>query len=1028
MSTATPIDIAPPAESRRLLDALEAASALLEQKLSSRDVVQRLLDAAEKLYPADAHALWTHNSREHMWRIAASRGLSQEFTSVTAVQESRLAMLQPLTIEDVDLAPNLGSRRELYAAEGIRSILVVPLHAFGEGSASLVSYYHQQRTFDEEDAQVGRIFAQIASAALRSHKIDRLTEVTRVVSAELDLERLVQSVTDAATELTGAQFGAFFYNVLNDRGESYMLYTISGVPREAFSKFPMPRNTPIFAPTFEGTGTVVSANIRRDPRYGTMPPHHGMPEGHLPVVSYLAVPVVARTGEVLGGLFFGHEEEGIFTESEVRIAEGLAAQAAVGIDNARLYETLQRDRALFARNERRYRSLVLATPTPQAVSIATADGSFAEDSPSWRAITGHTVEQMQGHGWAEAVHPDDRPRVVEAWREALGSRTMFQETFRLRNADGVFRWFASKGVPVLGDDGNVVEWVTTSTDIHDRKTGEDHLAFLAKANELFAASLDYETTLATLARVAVPDLADWCAVDVADDHEGYRRLAVAHVSPARVALAHELRERYPPDPRTDRVLQVMRTGKSDLISDIPDAMIAAAAVDEEHLRILRELGLRSSMIVPLRARGRMLGAVTFVSSSWRRFTEIDLAHAEEFARRASIAIENARLYGRAQEANRAKDEFLATLSHELRTPMTAVLGWARMLRMGLDEDEFRTGLAAIEQSAQAQAQIIDDILDVSRIISGKLRIDPKPVDIRQIADAALTTVRPAATAKGVTIETVLAPEVPSIAGDSNRLQQVIWNLLSNGIKFTPRGGTVRLAISPAGSLVRIVVQDSGRGISPEFLPHVFETFRQEDSSTTREYSGLGLGLAIVHYLVELHGGRITASSEGEGRGATFTVDLPVLERGPRGTEQNVEALIEAAVPDPALLPSLEGSTVLVIDDQLFTRDMLRSIMRRCHAKVLLAESVERAMDLLREKVPDAVICDIAMPDQDGFAFLEQFRLLPEPLSRRPVLALTAFGRPEDRDRILAAGFDAYMKKPVEPVELAIAVAKLVGKK
>ncbi|HEX9983291.1 MAG TPA: GAF domain-containing protein [Thermoanaerobaculia bacterium] len=1024
MTTTLPIDTAPDAEGRRLLDALEAASLLLEQTLPSRDVVQRLLEVTAKLYPADAHALWTHNAREHLWTVAASRGLSPQYADLSLREQVRSLGTDPVAIVDVDLNELVGDRRAMYETEGIRSLFIIPLHAYGEGSATLVSYYRTRHTFTEEDVTVARILARLASAALRSHKLDRLTEVGRVVSAELDLERLVQAVTDAATELTGAQFGAFFYNVLNERGESYTLYTISGVPREAFSKFPMPRNTPIFAPTFQGTGTVVSANIRRDPRYGKMPPHHGMPEGHLPVVSYLAVPVMSRTGEVLGGLFFGHADEGIFTESEVRIAEGLAAQASIGIDNARLYETLQRDRAVFARNERRYRSLVLATPTAQTIAIAALDGSITEDIPAWRAITGQTFEELRDHGWLNAVHAGDREAVREAWQAALAGRTLFEQHFRVRQTDGTYRWFAGKGVPVVADDGTMTEWIITATDIHDHKTSEDHLKFLAKAHELFSASLDYETTLKTLARVAVPDLADWCAVDIADETELYRRLAVAHVSPERIELARELRERYPPNAATDRVVNVLKTGQSELIPVVTDEMIVAGARDPEHLRVLRELNIRSFMVVPLRSRGQTLGAVTFVSSTWRRFTPTDLAHAEEFAHRASVAIDNARLYGRAQEANRAKDEFLATLSHELRTPMTAVLGWARMLRMGVDPGEYQTAIEAIEQSAQAQAQIIDDILDVSRIISGKLRIDPKPVDLRQIAESALTTVSHAAKAKGVAIEMSMAADVPAIAGDSHRLQQVIWNLLANAIKFTPRGGAVRLEVLRVGSLVRVVVRDTGRGIARDFLPHVFEAFRQEDSSTTREFGGLGLGLAIVKYLVELHGGRIAVASDGERRGASFIVDLPVLERGPNGDEQSVEELLASAVPNSDLLPSLKGLTVLVIDDQVFTRDLLCSILRRCQAQVMVAASVVEALELLQQTTPDVVVCDIAMPEHDGFTFLSELRLLPAPVSARPVIALTAFGRPEDRDRIMDAGFDAYLKKPVEPVELATTVARI----
>ncbi|HEV3471328.1 MAG TPA: PAS domain S-box protein [Pyrinomonadaceae bacterium] len=410
-----------------------------------------------------------------------------------------------------------------------------------------------------------------------------INEVGQLISGELDLHKMVQAVTDAATELTGARFGSFFYNVLNEEGASYTLYTLSGVPRSAFAHFPMPRATDLFGPTFRGEGAVRIADVRRDPRYGKNSPYYGMPEGHLPVVSYLAVPVVSRSGEVLGGLFFGHPEAGVFTERHERIATGLAAQAAVGMDNARLFEAAQRARA-----------------------------------------------------------------------------------------------------------------------------------------------------------------------------------------------------------------------------------------------------------------------------------------------------EAERLYREAQESNRLKDEFLATVSHELRTPLTAILGWSHMLRTGgYNGESARQAFETIERNARAQAQLVDDLLDVSRIITGKLRIDVRLVDPNSFIEAAVEGVRPAAEAKGVRVQKIMDTGVVSVSGDPVRLQQVVWNLLSNAIKFTPRGGRVQVRLERVNSHVEIAVSDTGAGIAPGFLPHVFDRFRQADGRITREHGGLGLGLAIVRHLVELHGGTVRAESAGEGLGSTFTVLLPV---------------------------------------------------------------------------------------------------------------------------------------------------------
>jgi signal transduction histidine kinase len=633
---------------------------------------------------------------------------------------------------------------------------------------------------------------------------------------------------------------------------------------------------------------------------------------------------------------------------------------------------------------------------------------------------------MRGRGWLDAVAGADRDGVSRAWDAAIASGTTFDEQYRLRLADGSYRWFASRSVPVYDAEGNIGEWICTTTDVHDTHVTDDAQHLLANATELFASSLDYEETLKTLTSLVVPDLADWCAVDVTDDlRPPFRRIAIAHADPAKTALAWEMYRRYPPDPEKSQVAAVLRSGKSQLVSTISDGLLQSLVKDEEQLRISREVGLMSWMIVPLRSRGRVLGTVSFVSSdSQRRFTQVDLQQAEELARRASIAIDNAMLYRDAQQANRAKDEFLATLSHELRTPMTSILGWARLLRMGLPADELDGAVEAIEKSALVQAQLIDDILDVSRIISGKLRVEPEPVDLRTIAQAALTTVHPAAQAKSIEILTSFPPAVPAIAGDQGRLQQVIWNLLSNAIKFTPRGGTVTLRIRVAGSLLRLTVQDTGEGITPEFLPHVFEAFRQADSSTTRIHGGIGLGLAIVRYIVELHGGRVSVESGGIGKGSTFIVDLPIVESGALIATSGAEAASQDAAATPSALPSLTGIRVLAVDDQAYTRDVVAAILRRCGAHVSTATSVREAMEQLSASKPEVIICDIAMPQEDGYAFVRELRSNADArIASLPVIALTAFGRAEDRETALASGFDNYLKKPVEPADLTDAVLR-----
>lgn len=380
-----------------------------------------------------------------------------------------------------------------------------------------------------------------------------------------------------------------------------------------------------------------------------------------------------------------------------------------------------------------------------------------------------------------------------------------------------------------------------------------------------------------------------------------------------------------------------------------------------------------------------------------------------------------------EDANRRKDQFLATLSHELRTPMTAVLGWARMLRLGLAESDAREAIAAIEKAAEIQAQLIDDVLDVSRVAAGKMTFKAVPIDFGPVLHAAMTTVHPAASAKDIEILASVPPLPPRVLGDEGRMQQIIWNLLSNAVKFTPRGGTITVRVTIVGSLLRLTVQDTGKGIEASYLPHVFEPFSQEDGSMTRAHEGIGLGLSIVRSLVELHGGRIRAASEGAGRGATFTVELPFIETAPAfpGRGLMAQALVPPIVSGE--LPELNGIKVLIIDDQEHTRDIISAIFLRAGAALQAASSVRDGLEKFRDQPPAVVICDLAMPEEDGFAFVRAVRALPNETRDTPVIALTAFGRPEDRQQALAAGFDAYLKKPINPEELASTVRQLANK-
>ena len=382
----------------------------------------------------------------------------------------------------------------------------------------------------------------------------------------------------------------------------------------------------------------------------------------------------------------------------------------------------------------------------------------------------------------------------------------------------------------------------------------------------------------------------------------------------------------------------------------------------------------------------------------------------------------------AEEASRLRDEFLATVSHELRTPLTAILGWVQMLRSGsLPPEKHARALETVERNARAQAQLIEDLLDVSSILAGKLRLEVAVVDLRAVVEAALETVRPAAEAKGVRLQATLATG-STVMGDAHRLQQVVWNLLSNAVKFTPRAGRVQVLVECCESAVEISVADTGRGIPRDFQSHVFERFRQADGATTRAHGGLGLGLSIVRQLVEMHGGTVSVFSEGEGRGACFTVRLPLAVARRREVSPPPALAGLLAARGIACPPTLAGLHVLVVDDEVDTREMLQALLEHCGAHVRLAPSVPEAVRLFTARRPDLLLSDIGMPDADGYALIDQIRKLPpEAGGRVPAVALTAYARTEDRTRALLAGFNNHVSKPVEPLELLAVLASLSGR-
>ncbi|MBD1908466.1 PAS domain S-box protein [Funiculus sociatus GB2-A5] len=694
-------------------------------------------------------------------------------------------------------------------------------------------------------------------------------------------------------------------------------------------------------------------------------------------------------------------------------------------------QLLERER--IARSQAEAAQHQLATifnTSPIGLALLDAEQRFIAINEALAEINGLTREQHLGQSIAELFGQSD-PQLVEVFHQIYTTANPFISPNFAVNVPGRSDrrpgYYNVYYLPTVNSNGQVEGVLVYVVDVTERVRLELAQHFLSEASAVLASSLDYQTTLERVAQLTVPELADWCTVHMIEEDGAIEQIAVAHIDPAKLEWAHQIRDKYPLNPDDPRgAAYTLRTGQPDLVPEIPDELLVQAARDSEHLEILRQVGFRSVMTVPLRTQARILGVISFIcAESERQYTSADLQLAEELARRASLAIDNAQLYrvaqrdrAKAEAANRIKDEFLAVLSHELRSPLNPILGWTKLLRTGrLDTTKTQQALETIERNAKLQAQLIEDLLDVSRILQGKMTLNVAPVNLAATIEAALETVRLAAEAKHIQIQTTFNPISGTVSGDTNRLQQVVWNLLSNAVKFTPTGGRIEVQLEQVGTYAQIQVKDTGKGISPDFLPYVFDYFRQEDGTTTRQFGGLGLGLAIVRHFTELHGGTVQADSRGQNLGATFTIGLPlnIVEPEPSSDDRHPESATDLA-----------GVHVLVVDDDADMRELAAFTLTQSGAQVTTAASATQALTLLNQSVPDLLLCDIGMPEMDGYSLIRHIRKWsPEKGGMIPAIALTAYAGEINQQQALAAGFGMHISKPVEPEELVKAIARLL---
>ncbi|MEH1840619.1 MAG: PAS domain S-box protein [Nostoc sp.] len=854
-------------------------------------------------------------------------------------------------------------------------------------------------------------------------------------------------------------------------------------------------------------------------------------------------------------------------------------------------------------SEERFRAMF--NQAAVGISLIALDGRFIQVNPAVCEITGYSYEELIQMNFHEITHPDDLEIDWENSRRVLAKEISgYSLEKRYIRKDGSIVWVNLTSSVVWDDNGQPKYALGIIEDISERKQVEATQNFLVEASTLLAASLNYEMALKSVANLAVPTLADWCIVDVFQEDWSSKQIAIAILDATKQNTLDEIRQCYPSQNRAKQLVQQLRLGISIFYPELSDSHLVQMAQNEEHLQLLRSLGIRSLMVIPVRSRGQLFGAISFFTAeSGRHYQQTDLALAEDIARRAATAIDNARLYqetersvnrtillqritaafsealtpqqvadvvvnqgitaleatggsvvllteggttlkvvqaigypqtlintwatfpitapnqiaetvrtgqpvflenlaamiarypdladvvtvignnawasiplvaegkvigalglsfttgqifneedqrfmltlgqqcaqaiaraqlyeaektarAQAETANRIKDEFLAVLSHELRTPLNPILGWAKLLKTRKFDEATRVrALETIERNAKLQTQLIGDLLDVSRILQGKIRLNLYAVDLKVAIAGALETVRLAAEAKSIEIKTVLSNDIGKVLGDGDRLQQVMWNLLSNAVKFTPTEGRVEVRLEQVGLEAQIQVIDTGKGIMLEFLPYVFDYFRQADAKTTRIFGGLGLGLAIVRHLLELHGGTVQAESLGEGQGATFTVRLPLLKNSELRVSSSEASQTELSTDDTLLA----GVKILLVDDQADVREFFSFALEQYGATVTVAESASEALEILVQSKPDILLSDIGMPVMDGYMLLREVRKLPlEQGGQIPAIALTAYAGEINYNQAMAAGFQKHLPKPVDPVDLATAIINLIG--
>jgi PAS domain S-box-containing protein len=944
------------------------------------------------------------------------------------------------------------------------------------GLVGVITDITERKLADDERVQA------LALEQVRRREAEAIAELGRVLTQGLEVDSVAQRLVELARGLLRATATAAYR--LDSEVGHFVCLALSGEMGAVRPGGTVPRDAGVIGAAVRQGRTVWSANILADPQlaFGDETRQWVEQAGYRAV---LAVPLRVK-GRTIGAFAVGDVLGRVFTPEDVRVAEAFADHAAVALENARLYteaEAGRREALAMADLGRAVNGslnldTILQRVTAAARDLCNADlarialwdpgreGMVYRYTVGTRADAHRRVVLTRGKGLAGEVMATGRPvrtgdvlrdprlpaDYASMIREEGSTAVLVAPIARAGRVDGLLyvenrqpRAFTERDESVLMRLADHAAIALRNAQVFlDEQAGRAAAEAYARRSRLaadvsraLAASDAYEATLDTVGSLVVPGHADWCMVHMARRDGTVRRLGVAHADPAHAAVAAETRALPPTSDWLEAaspMLDALRGGQSIFLPQATPAQLEELTAGVEERRIFERLRPHALLTVPLVARGRMLGSMTWLRlTAPTAFTVEDLALAEDLAARIALGIDNARLHRRAgrarveaEEANRAKDEFLAVLSHELRTPLTAMLGWLRLLRMGqLGVEKTAQALEVVERNTRAQAQLINDLLDVSRIVAGKLQLDRYPVDLAPIMEEAVELSRSDAESKRVKVELAVDEGTGTVLGDPLRLGQIVTNLVTNAVKFTPAGGRVEVSLTRGEGAAVITVSDTGIGIEATLLPQIFDRFRQADSTITRRHGGLGLGLAIVRHLAELHGGSVIAESAGPGLGARFTVLLPMGPGPGRRASGQTPLALGASAPDGRL----GGVRVLLVEDHRDTAELMRTVLERHGASVRVAESLAGALTALGGGEVDVLVSDIAMPDGTGYELLR--RLREDERARgyapMPAVAVTAFASAEDRAHAIASGFQHFAAKPIEPIELVEAVARAMGR-